>query len=180
MNPRVLTVALVACGASKLVEPARARDLYTGDLFRKSRAVAERTADRWYVLSALHGLVHPYQRIEPYNQQMTGVRSEAEHWALLVDSHLRTDRADLQGAGEPRHGVAIGQRSYQHRNMSLGSWVMAGGEVDIVLLAGDAYCRYLVPRLSYWAATVTRPLAGLGIGEQKAALARMLMLAGAT
>lgn len=37
------------------------------DLFRKARAYAERSADEWFVLSAMHGLVDPGDVVEPYD-----------------------------------------------------------------------------------------------------------------
>lgn len=53
--------------------------------------------------------------------------------------------------------------------IGLGNWVQIGGEVQLTMLAGAAYCQPLLPRLQYWA-TVHRPLAGMGIGQQKAVL----------
>lgn len=45
--------------AGKRPGPAPAADLYTSDWFRKARAYAERYADTWFVLSALHGVLAP-------------------------------------------------------------------------------------------------------------------------
>lgn len=63
-------VALVACVAGKLEEPAAAEDLYTSVWFRYARAYAIQHADRWFVLSAKHGLVRPDQRIGPYDETL--------------------------------------------------------------------------------------------------------------
>ena len=56
---------LIACSATKLDHAAPARELYTGQAFRFAMAAAA-DGDA-LILSALHGLVHPSQVIEPYN-----------------------------------------------------------------------------------------------------------------
>lgn len=65
-----MRIALVPCGATKLPHAAKAADLYTGALFRKLRAYAERHADRWYILSAKHGLLLPDTVVDPYNHTL--------------------------------------------------------------------------------------------------------------
>lgn len=60
-----ITVGLVGCASQKLKRPAPARELYVSPLFKKASAYAEATCDRWYVLSAKHGLVHPDAVLEP-------------------------------------------------------------------------------------------------------------------
>lgn len=61
---------LVGCSKDKGPVAAEARDLYTSPLFRRARAVAER-GQRWFVLSALYGLVQPAQRLAPYDFSLT-------------------------------------------------------------------------------------------------------------
>ncbi len=76
------TIALVSCVKSKKAQASPARDLYTSALFRKMRAYAERNADRWYILSAKYGLVHPDSMIEPYELTLkTMSRAERRNWA---------------------------------------------------------------------------------------------------
>ena len=91
---RVLTdFVLISCSKSKLNERATARELYTGTLFKKAVAWAERHGYEWFVISALHGLVTPNQTIAPYNyslKQRRGAR-ERESWAYLaISAHLTT------------------------------------------------------------------------------------------
>jgi hypothetical protein len=58
-----MKVVLVACGKSKRPEACPARELYTGTLFRKARAWAERHGDAWAILSARHGWIkHAIER----------------------------------------------------------------------------------------------------------------------
>ncbi|MDQ3656691.1 MAG: hypothetical protein M3457_16655 [Chloroflexota bacterium] len=56
---------IVPCGKSKVWDydpaygPAKARDAYTGTLFRLNRRYAEKFGDRWLVLSAKYGFIEP-------------------------------------------------------------------------------------------------------------------------
>lgn len=78
-------VGLVGCVKSKLDEPAPARELYISPLFRGRRARVETTCDRWYVLSALHGMVDPEQVLDPYDRTLVGApRDERRRWANQV------------------------------------------------------------------------------------------------
>lgn len=80
-----MTTALVACGRKKQGHPAPACDLYTSDLFQKSRAYAERVGDAWFVLSAKHGLLEPTRVVEPYDLSLYDLnRGERGAWADRV------------------------------------------------------------------------------------------------
>ena len=84
-----LTVALVACAAAKLTRAAPAEELYVSALFRKSRAYAERSADHWYILSAMHGLVRPEDVIAPYDLTLNQMGiAERRRWADRVNGQL--------------------------------------------------------------------------------------------
>lgn len=71
---------VIPCGGRKLDRPARARDLYTGSMFRHTLANVERRAGmdeaegrgpaRVLILSAKHGLVEPGTVLEPYDLRM--------------------------------------------------------------------------------------------------------------
>jgi hypothetical protein len=110
-------VGLVGCGARKLAHPAPTRELYTGTLFRLASAYAERVCDEWYVLSALHGLVHPDEVLSPYNLALGGV-PVAGRWAWTA-------------------GVLAGLEA-------LG---LCSGDTHWVILAGRTYREFLTPRL---------------------------------
>ena len=76
-----MIVALVGCSGPKLTVPARARDLYQSDLFRKARAYAESHADRWAILSARHGLLFPDTITPLYERSMRNLGPvERELW----------------------------------------------------------------------------------------------------
>lgn len=74
--------ALISCSKSKLNTEAPARDLYTGQLFRKAVSWAERHDLQWFVVSALHGLLTPDHTVAPYNYTIKDKRRrEREQWA---------------------------------------------------------------------------------------------------
>ncbi len=83
-------IALVACGKGKLDRPAPARELYNGVLFRKASAYCEATSDRWFILSAKHGLIDPETIVEPYDLSLSHLdHGERRAWAERVVADLR-------------------------------------------------------------------------------------------
>lgn len=96
-----IKVGLVGCAAQKLQHPAPARDLYISQLFRKASAYAEATCDRWYILSAKHGLVHPDTVIEPYDMRLGSKHTTSPPicaWAAGVRTQLDVELAGLEDA----------------------------------------------------------------------------------
>jgi hypothetical protein len=80
-----MRVGLVACVKSKQDAAAPAADLYTSALFRGGRAAVERSCDRWFILSAKHGLLAPDQLIEPYEATLNGAaRATKRSWSERV------------------------------------------------------------------------------------------------
>ena len=134
-----LPVVLVACCGPKLARPAPAAELYISDLFRKSRAWAERFGARWFILSAAHGLVEPDQVLAPYDVTLAD-QSPADRraWNDRVLGQLQAAGVDLQA--------------------------------PLVMLAGVNYRGWADLRLQARSA----PMAGLGIGQQKAWLKAQL------
>jgi hypothetical protein len=92
----MVTLGFVACCGKKLAHPAPAKKLYQSDLFRKSRAYVEQHCDDWFILSALHGLVHPDKVIEPYDVTLERMsRLDNLVWTadVMIDvAGLRIDR----------------------------------------------------------------------------------------
>lgn len=88
-------IILVACCGPKLAEPAPAADLYVSTLFKKARTYAERRG-RWYILSALHGLVDPTTVVAPYNVTLKKMPAQKRReWGQKV--RIQMDRAGLIG-----------------------------------------------------------------------------------
>jgi hypothetical protein len=86
----VTSIALVSCAKKKRQKRAPARDLYLSELFRRYRAYATANADRWYILSAKHGLLNPDQVIAPYECTLNAMSAqERRAWAVRVQQQLR-------------------------------------------------------------------------------------------
>lgn len=86
------TVILLSCVKSKLPTKARAEDLYTSALFRKSLAYARSLKpDQIFILSAKHGVLRLDDEVEPYEQTLNtmGVAKRKE-WAEKVLGYLRS------------------------------------------------------------------------------------------
>lgn len=79
-------IGLVACSKMKATVSCPAREMYRGDVFNKSVALLERSGIReWFILSAKYGLVHPMQRLAPYNDALADKSlREREEWGARV------------------------------------------------------------------------------------------------
>ena len=104
-------VGLVACCRAKLAQPAPAADLYSSPLFRLPRQYVERYADRWFILSAQHGLVAPATMLAPYERSLNArPQAERRRWAAAVAAQLRRLQPaghDLARAGRPRRTASV-------------------------------------------------------------------------
>ena len=84
------SVILVACCGPKLSKPAPAADLYVSALFKKARTYAERRG-RWFILSALHGLVHPADVNAPYDVTLKKMPAQKRReWGQKVRKQMKT------------------------------------------------------------------------------------------
>lgn len=80
-----MRIALVSCVKRKQALAAPARDLYVSALFRSMRRFAQSNADRWFILSAEHGLVAPETVIEPYERTLNRMAAQERRvWAARV------------------------------------------------------------------------------------------------
>ena len=88
------TIALVRCVKSTVCGPCPAKDLYSSALFRYMRAYAEAHADRWFILSAKHGLVDPEATLVYYEQTLNKMSAHwRREWAQRV--YQQMDEANL-------------------------------------------------------------------------------------
>lgn len=80
---------LVSCVAKKQCHIAPAKTLYRSPWFGLARALVEREAAPWYILSAKYGLVHPDTEIAPYDETLNtlGVAQRRE-WAARVEAQM--------------------------------------------------------------------------------------------
>ncbi len=138
----VVRVGLVGCVKTKGSRPSQARDLYDSTLFRGRRRFVEATCERWFVLSAKHGLVAPDEVIAPYDETLNEKPASAKRqWATAVLVRL-AQLVDLPGTVFEVHAGA------EYRNFGL------------------------VDELRRRGATVEIPAADLSQGEQLAFYAR--------
>ena len=84
------SIILVACCGPKLNKPAPAADLYVSSLFKKARTYAERRR-RWFILSALHGLLDPTEVIAPYDVTLKKMPAQKRReWGQKVREQMET------------------------------------------------------------------------------------------
>lgn len=91
-------VVLVGCVKSKLSHAAPAKDLYISPLFRKERAYAETAGERWFILSAEHGLVAPDEVLQPYELRLSTTPARYRRdWGDKVVQQLQDVAGPLRG-----------------------------------------------------------------------------------
>lgn len=133
------TVVLVGCGKEKLDRAAKAKDLYTGQLFRKARTYAERIGDEWAILSAKHFLLSPEEVIKPYERRLQGLhRDYLRQWVWNTNWGIRS------------------------------RWKTWKNDVRFICLAGKDYAQAFESEMLDPASRLKAeyPLAGLGIGSR--------------
>lgn len=74
----MLRLVLVSCGFAKRDYRCQAQDMYTSTLFKAARAYAETFGDYWFIISAKHGWLSPYEFIDPYDQTVKGATLDAK------------------------------------------------------------------------------------------------------
>lgn len=80
-----MKVSFIACGKRKQAGRAKARDLYTGALFKKCLSYSEKNFDRVFILSAKYGLLDLDSPVEYYELSLNSLRArELEEWARRV------------------------------------------------------------------------------------------------
>lgn len=135
-----MEVGLVSCTKKKQEKPSLPAELYMeSPYFRKMRAYCEEKHDRWYVLSAKHGLLEPDgEPIEPYNKTLRDATvDEKRKWAERVFGQLQSQES-------------------------------LGEETTLVIHAGHDYYGELLPLLEETNFEIEMPTEGLGLGEKMA------------
>lgn len=148
------TIAFIGCSASKAGTIGRAADLYTGELFKlQKRWVSSVPGLEWWILSAKYGLIAPGMNIAPYEETINTV-AERRAWDAKVLEQLRT------GTSHTGSHLHLPTRTLTR----------------VLVFAGENYRQWTRDALEFlefpWRYEV--PLQGLGIGEQRAALGRMV------
>jgi hypothetical protein len=93
-----MRIGLVGCVKEKSAHARPAGELYTSTLFRGRRRYVERTCDRWFVLSAKHGVIEPAEEVEPYDETLkTKGRAQRRAWSAKVIDQLEAALVSLGG-----------------------------------------------------------------------------------
>ncbi|MBO5718548.1 MAG: hypothetical protein J6R71_02865 [Bacteroidales bacterium] len=116
-------VALISCVSKKLeignTTLVKAKDLYISPLFIKAWTYAVNTikADKIFILSAKHHLLHPDTLIGYYNETLTKGKTarEIKEWSNIVAKQLEAEGINLYND-------------------------------EIYILAGSKYYKYLIPQ----------------------------------
>ena len=90
-------IVLLSCVKAKLAYPAKAKELYVSDLFKKSYAYAQSILpDKVFILSAKYGLIDCEERIEPYELTLNTMGAkERMVWSSKVIKQLAI-KSDLE------------------------------------------------------------------------------------
>ncbi|MGE4528170.1 MAG: DUF6884 domain-containing protein [Rhodospirillaceae bacterium] len=89
-------VVLVACTKTKRTYETVAREMFVSPWFLGVRGIVEKSGARWYVLSALHGLLQPETVIAPYTATLDGAVVRVRRvWAEGVFEALMTAEPGL-------------------------------------------------------------------------------------
>lgn len=136
-------IGLVGCVKEKAAVPKPAASLYTSTLFRGRARFVERTCDRWFILSALHGVVDPDAVLAPYDESLDRAsRQRRREWSRHVLAQLHERLGDL-------------------------------GTYEFEIHVGAPYRDFgLLDGLRTVGATILNPTEGLRIGHQLAFYAR--------
>jgi hypothetical protein len=131
-------IGLVGCVKTKSPVAAPAGELYVSPLFVGRRRFVEGTCDRWFILSALHGLVDPAEVIEPYDRTLVDVSvGERQAWAGRVLATLDTIVGHLDGVVFEVHAGAA------YRDFGLVDGLRRRGAEVVVPAAGLSQGRQL-------------------------------------
>ena len=119
-NTDMKKVVLISCVKSKLNVPAKAKDLYTSDLFRSAIVYAYYLkADKIFILSAKYGLLELDQVIAPYEMTLNKMgEPQKRAWAGTVINALR-------------------QKTNFQSDL-------------FIILAGENYRKYLIPAFKHY------------------------------
>jgi len=129
---------LLGCVKLKVSHKAPAKDLYRSPLWASRRAYAEASGRPWMILSAMHGLVDPEERLAPYDLALTDLDAhERRSWGERVAYALEQRFGDLTGTVFEIH-------------------------------SGDAYRRAIEPGVLARGGRIEAPLRGLPLGSQLA------------
>jgi hypothetical protein len=136
-------VVIIGCGKTKCTlargEATEAGNLYTGPLFTDRRDFAQAGKRPWAILSALHGLLAPGKKIETYDKTIDSLTpGERREWHEQV----------RRWVGDYFNDNTQGKTMEVH--------------------AGAEYIKEMNKALEGMGVTITTPMKGKGLGDQRA------------
>ena len=142
-----MRIGLVGCVKRKGPVAAPARELYVSPLFAGRRRFVEAGCDRWFILSALHGLVDPDEVIEPYDESLVSAGvGERQAWAEGVLASVDDLFGDVAGMVFEVHAGAA------YRDFGLIEGLRRRGGAVVVPAAGLSQGR----QLAFYAGTLVQ------------------------
>ncbi len=89
-SSKVKTLAIISCGAKKKSIPAKARDLYEGNLYKAALSFVERIGFNFVIISAKHAILSPDQVVAPYEMRVDQMsKDQYRLWSLRVVDALK-------------------------------------------------------------------------------------------
>ena len=121
-------VILLGCVKLKLDHRAAAKDLYRSPLWLGRRAYADASGHAWLILSAMHGLLDPDSRLDPYELALTDLSAgDRRNWGERVVRALGRRFDDLTGTVFEVHAGEAYRRAIEP------GVIARGGELDVPL-----------------------------------------------
>lgn len=93
-----MRVGLIGCVKTQVSQAKRAEDLFESPLFFGRRNYVDKVCDRWFIMSAVHGLTRPGDFIESYDTTLADVSVAARRtWSNNIITALRAELGGLSG-----------------------------------------------------------------------------------
>ena len=104
-------IVFLACTKRKADRPCQAKDMYQGDLFKKSLRYAQRlNPQKIYILSAKYGLLELDDQIEPYEKTLNSAsKQERKQWSYMVYKQLQNKGTDFN-----EETIFLSGENYRH------------------------------------------------------------------
>jgi hypothetical protein len=119
-------VILLGCVKLKVDHRAAAKDLYRSPLWAGRRAYAEASGHPWLILSAMHGLVDPDARLDPYDLALSDLSAaDRRAWGERVVAALEQRFRELNGVAFEVHAGEAYRRAIEPGVVARGGRIQA-------------------------------------------------------
>jgi len=149
-------IILIACVSQKGDKKAKAKDLYTSQLFKSSLAFANKqNPDKIFILSALHHLLDIDEEIEPYNVTLSYQYYFLCHVTLsnVPKAKRKPELKILTSKEKLNWGKKVVEQLAKQTDLQ---------NDEFIILAGQEYIKPIINSISHF----SNPLNGLRQGER--------------